>query len=138
MTVKRGATVLSDLGYSYTKPGTSGAAGDRVNVQTSTDHSGAGTLVPAGAVTSYGYDTLDRVTSVVEKTASGGASASWTYSYDKAGNRTQQVRAGAAGVATGWGFAVFGPAGTGGWAVWTGASAAGGAASGLVTGLLTC
>lgn len=101
MTVKKGSTVLSDLGYSFTKPGTTGKTGDRTNVQTSTDHTGAGGVVPAGAVTTYGYDSLDRVTSVVEKTSSGGASASWTYAYDKAGNRTSQVRAGATGVGNG-------------------------------------
>lgn len=101
MTVKGGSTVISDLGYTSTKPGTSGKSGDRADVQTSTDHTGAGGVVPAGAVTTYGYDSLDRVTSVAEKTSAGAASASWTYAYDKAGNRTSQVRAGATGVENG-------------------------------------
>ena len=48
----------------------------------------------------YGYDSLKRVTSAVEKLGAT-QTASWGYTYDKAGNRTQQVRSGATGATAG-------------------------------------
>lgn len=81
-----------DIGYSFQKPGTSGTTGDRTAIQTRTSYNEVG--IPAAAVTTYGYDSLNRLTSAVEKTSSGTLNASWTYAYDNAGNRTQQVRSG--------------------------------------------
>ncbi len=56
--------------------------------------------MPAGAVTSYAYDSLGRLTSAIERSG-GGTHASWEYAYDKAGNRTSQTRAGNTGLAAG-------------------------------------
>ncbi len=89
--------VLNDFAYTYTATG----GGDRTQVQTMTDNvgytAGGATVIPAGAVTSYGYDSLKRLTSAVEKTPAGAASASYGYRYDKNGNRTSQTRSGALG-----------------------------------------
>jgi RHS repeat-associated protein len=109
--VNGAGTVVSDVGYSYTAPGTTGPAGDRGFVQARTDHLGAGG--PAGSVTTYGYDSLARLTAATEKTAAGAAHASWEYAYDAAGNRTSQTLTGATGgsatpatpaVTTTWGY----------------------------------
>lgn len=94
MTTTTGATTLYDQGYSYQKAGVSGTAGDRVNVQSVTHHVGVTGAINHGSVTSYGYDSMDRLTSAVEKTAAGATNASWAYAYDKAGNRTSQTRVG--------------------------------------------
>jgi RHS repeat-associated protein len=90
--------VAVDIGYSYTAPGTTGAAGDRTDVQTRTAFKEWG--LPAGAITTYGYDSLSRVVSAIEKSGTT-TTASWTYAYDKAGNRTQQVRSGNTGSTAG-------------------------------------
>ena len=79
-----GATVLSDLAYTYTKIST-----DTTAVQTRTDKLGVG--APANAVTTYGYDTHNRLLSAVEKTSGGTTNASWSYAYDKDGNRTSNT-----------------------------------------------
>ncbi|WP_380162058.1 RHS repeat-associated core domain-containing protein [Kineococcus sp. R86509] len=106
-----GSFVVSDLGYSYTAPGTSGASGDRALVQSRTDY--AGTTAPAGSVTTYNHDGLNRLTKATEKTSTGAANASWAYTYDKAGNRTGVTTAGdtttgatasTASVSTVWGY----------------------------------
>lgn len=106
-----GSYVVSDLGYSYTAPGGSGASGDRTLVQSRTDY--AGTTAPAGSVTTYSHDGLNRLTKATEKTSSGAANASWAYTYDKAGNRTGVTTAGAtttgttastASASTTWGY----------------------------------
>ncbi|PRY67166.1 RHS repeat-associated protein [Glaciihabitans tibetensis] len=90
--------VAVDIGYSYTAPGTTGATGDRTTIQTRTAFKEQG--ITAGAITTYGYDSLSRVVSALEKSGTT-TTASWTYAYDKAGNRTQQVRAGSTGSAAG-------------------------------------
>lgn len=54
----------------------------------------------AGAVTSYSYDTQNRVTAALEKTGAT-TTASWSYAYDGAGNRTSQVRSGSTGATAG-------------------------------------
>lgn len=92
-----GATV-SDVGYSYTAAGATGPTADRTAIQTRTSY--LEPSIPSGAVTTYGYDSLNRVKSAVEKNGAT-TNASWTYSYDASGNRTQQVRAGATGAASG-------------------------------------
>jgi len=106
-----GTYVITDLGYSYTAPGGSGATGDRALVQSRTDY--AGTTAPAGSVTAYGHDGLNRLTSARETTPTGGVNASWTYTYDKAGNRTGTTTTGAtkvgataatAAASTTWGY----------------------------------
>jgi len=56
--------------------------------------------IPAGAVTGYVYDSLSRLTSATEKNGAA-TNASWAYTYDAAGNRTQQVRAGSTGATAG-------------------------------------
>jgi len=95
VTGKNGAgTTVADVGYSYTVPGGSGPSADRTAIQTRTSYAEVG--VPAGAVTTYGYDSLSRLSSATERVGTT-TNASWTYAYDKAGNRTQQVRTGNTG-----------------------------------------
>jgi RHS repeat-associated protein len=95
ITAKNAAGVVGvDIGYSYTAPGTTGTAGDRTNIQTRTSFKEQS--IPAGAVTTYGYDSLSRVVTAMEKSGTI-TRASWTYAYDKTGNRTQQIRAGMVG-----------------------------------------
>ena len=79
-----GATVLSDLNYTYAK-----GASDTVLVQTRKDIVGVGG--PANSTTTYGYDSLNRLRTATEKTSTGAASASWAYAYDKNGNRTSNT-----------------------------------------------
>ncbi|MDQ2738187.1 MAG: DUF6531 domain-containing protein [Actinomycetota bacterium] len=83
-----GSTVLSDLRYSYTAAtaGGPGNSTDREVTQTRTDTLGVG--APAGSITTYGYDTQERLTTATEKTSSGNTNASWSYGYDPDGNRT--------------------------------------------------
>lgn len=96
---KNGVPAISDLSYSYTAPGGSGASGDRTVLQTKTTTvSTAG--APNGAITAYGYDSLNRLTTATEKTSAGGASVAWGYSYDAAGNRTGATTATPGGTAS--------------------------------------
>jgi len=83
-----GSTVLSDLSYSYTAAtaGGPGNSKDRQVTQTRTDTLGVG--APAGSITTYGYDTRQRLTTAAEKTTGGTTNASWSYGYDLDGNRT--------------------------------------------------
>jgi RHS repeat-associated protein len=99
ITAKDAAGVVAvDIGYSYTAPGTTGPTGDRTAIQTRTAFKEW--ALPAGAVTTYGYDSLSRVVSAIEKSGTT-TTASWAYAYDNAGNRTQQTRAGNTGSAAG-------------------------------------
>jgi RHS repeat-associated protein len=82
-----------DVSYSYAAP-----AGDRSLTQTRTAHTEVG--VAGGAVTTYSYDSRNRLTLAEEKTGAT-VSASWAYQYDAAGNRTQQVRTGSTGAPAG-------------------------------------
>ncbi|TFC28828.1 type IV secretion protein Rhs [Cryobacterium sp. TMT1-3] len=96
ITAKDGAGVIkADIGYSYTVPG---GTADRTNIQTRTSYLEQG--ISAGAISTYGYDSLSRLTTATEKLGAA-ATASWAYTYDPAGNRTQQVRAGATGATAG-------------------------------------
>ena len=79
-----GATVLSDLTSTY-KKGTT----DTILVQTRGDKLGVGG--PAGSTTTYGYDTLNRLITATERTSAGATNASWSYAYDKNGNRTSNT-----------------------------------------------
>lgn len=90
--------VRSDVGYSFSAAGGSGPTADRTNIQTRTAY--LEQSITAGAVTSYGYDSLRRLKSATEKVGTT-TTASWAYSYDAAGNRTQQVRAGSTGLTAG-------------------------------------
>ncbi|WP_158612944.1 RHS repeat-associated core domain-containing protein [Frigoribacterium sp. PhB118] len=90
--------VVSDIGYTYSAGGGSGKSSDRTNVQTRISYKEVG--ITAGAITSYGYDSLKRLTSAVEKSGTT-TTASWVYAYDKAGNRTAQTRAGSTGTPAG-------------------------------------
>jgi RHS repeat-associated protein len=93
-----GATKV-DIGYSYTAASAGAATStDRTNIVSRTSHLEQGII--AGAITSYTYDSLNRLTAAIEKVGTT-TSASWTYAYDDAGNRTQQVRAGSTGAAAG-------------------------------------
>ncbi|WP_420174907.1 RHS repeat-associated core domain-containing protein [Luteococcus sp. OSA5] len=85
-----GASPQTLLAQSY---GYSVGGADRVNVQTMVDSTGD--FVPAGATTTYGYDSMNRLTSAVEKTTTGAVNASFTYAYDLNGNRTRQTISGA-------------------------------------------
>jgi RHS repeat-associated protein len=71
--VKSGTTTLSSISYDYSN---GGKDTDKIRKRT-TD----------GAVTTYTYDTLGRLTKAVE-TKNGSTTAGWAYCYDKAGNRT--------------------------------------------------
>ncbi len=85
------STVGVDIGYSYTAPGTSD---DRVNIQARMSYKEQGTLsAGSGVVTSYTYDSRNRLTLAEEKFGVS-VTASWAYGYDNAGNRTSQVRGG--------------------------------------------
>lgn len=94
---KPGSPAISDLSYSYTAAGQTGTAADRSLVQTRTSTvsitAGAPSATPNGAVTTYGYDNLSRLTAVNERTGTGTAPvvASWAYGYDAVGNRTNQT-----------------------------------------------
>ncbi len=74
---------------------------DRARLQTRTwviGHNFAS--IPNGAVDTFGYDTLGRLTSTIETTTSGSTTttnASWTYQYDADGNRTSRSRSGNTG-----------------------------------------
>lgn len=99
ITARNAATsVVSDIGYSYSADGSNTPASDRTNIQRRTSFMESG--ITAGAVTSYSYDSLSRLTAAIEKTGMT-TSASWAYGYDKAGNRTSQARSGATGAAAG-------------------------------------
>lgn len=89
-----GGAVVAEVGYAYTVTGGSGPTADRVAVQRRTSAKEVG--VTAGAVTSYAYDSLRRLTSATERSGTT-TTASWTYAYDKAGNRTSQTRVGSTG-----------------------------------------
>lgn len=80
-----------DIGYSYASSGN-----DRTLLQTRTSTLEQG--ITPGAVTTYTYDSLQRLTLANEKTGAA-TSASFAYTYDKAGNRTYQGHTGAVGSA---------------------------------------
>jgi RHS repeat-associated protein len=81
----RGANpAYSDLSYTYSRL-VSGTPTDGLLTRTRTDNTATGT---AGKTTTYGYDSLARLISAVEKDTGGTTTtASWAYSYDNAGNR---------------------------------------------------
>lgn len=82
--------VVYDVGYVFQD-----AAGtDRGLLQTKTSYVEEG--VPAGAVTTYVYDSKNQLLSATEKVGAG-VSASWAYEYDPAGNRTKATTAGNTG-----------------------------------------
>jgi RHS repeat-associated protein len=85
--------VVADIGYSYTAVG-----GDRTAIQTRTSYREQG--VPAGAVTTYTYDSLNRLKNAKERVGST-SNAEWYYNIDAAGNRTRQTRVGNTGTAAG-------------------------------------
>jgi len=82
-----GSTVIDQQKYTFTKPGSSGPSADRALVQTRTDVTGNN--VPVNSTVTYGYDGLNQLTAATEKTSAGATSYAWSYSYDKAGNRTK-------------------------------------------------
>ncbi len=99
--VSVGSIPLSDvrIGYSYVAAGTSD---DRVNVQTRTSVKEEG--ITGGAVTTYTYDSRNRLTLANERSSAGATapvSASWAYQYDNNSNRTSQTRTGATGATAG-------------------------------------
>jgi len=77
----QGATVLSDLAYSYTKPSTSIDTGLRQNV----------TDKVAGKTTSYSYDELNRLTAATGVLTGPGTTADYHYGYDNNLNRTSSA-----------------------------------------------
>lgn len=97
----QGSTALFDQSYSYTKPGTTGTAGDRANIQSVTHTIGVTGSINHGSTTTYGYDTKNRLTAAVENRSNGALNASWAYGYDKADNRTTQTRTGSVQAETG-------------------------------------
>ena len=83
--------VVFDVEYSYTDDNDA----DRGLVQAKTSHVEEG--VPAGAVTTYTYDSLNRLIEAEEVDSDGDVNASWEYSYDDAGNRTEVSSSGDTG-----------------------------------------
>jgi RHS repeat-associated protein len=81
--------VTADVAYSYAKDGK-----DTTSIQTRTSRKEEG--IPAGAVTAYQYDSLNRL-EIAEEKINGNTNAMWAYSYDAAGNRLSQIRAGNTG-----------------------------------------
>ena len=77
----QGSTTLSDLAYSYTKPGTTIDTDLR---QTVTDK-------VAGKTTTLGHDELNRLTSATGVVTAPTATSDYTYAYDKNGNRTSSA-----------------------------------------------
>lgn len=88
-----GGYTKADVGYSYTQ-----GSSDRIMLQKRTSHLEQG--IPVGAISSYSYDSLNRLTKAEEKNGAT-VNASWTYTYDKASNRTSQTRAGNTGATAG-------------------------------------
>jgi len=74
----QGSAVLSDLAYSYTKPGTSIDTGQRQNV----------TDKVAGKTTSYSHNELNRLTAATGVLTGPGTTADYNFGYDNNGNRT--------------------------------------------------
>ncbi|WP_028280403.1 RHS repeat protein [Arthrobacter sp. H5] len=88
ITVKNAAgTALYDVSYNY--KGTDGL--DKTLLQSKTSHTEEG--ITAGAITTYTYDSKNRLTAATEK-AGTTTTASWAYKYDNAGNRTSVTYAG--------------------------------------------
>ncbi len=83
----------ADVGYSFAR---NGADSDGLQSRTSYLEQG----ITAGAVSAYKYDSRSELLSDTE-TSGAATSASWTYAYDSAGNRTSQILAGATGEGTG-------------------------------------
>jgi len=81
--------ITADVAYSYTMDGK-----DTDSIQSRT--SGKEEGVPAGAITAYQYDSLNRL-EIAEEKVGGNTNAMWAYSYDPAGNRLSQIRAGNTG-----------------------------------------
>jgi RHS repeat-associated protein len=77
-----GTTTQSDFAYTYTD---AAGTGDAALARTRTDRT-PGTF--QGRTTSYGYDTLNQLKTAVETDSAGATTASWSYAYDLAGNRT--------------------------------------------------
>lgn len=91
-------TIASDVGYSYAIAGGSGTSADRVAIQSRTSYLEQGTTT--GAITAYTYDSLHRLKTAIQKSGAT-VQASWSYSYDPSGNRTQQITSGTTGIAPG-------------------------------------
>ncbi|EXF23918.1 hypothetical protein BG28_09210 [Nesterenkonia sp. AN1] len=83
--------VVFDVGYTYADADNT----DRGLIQTKTSYVEEG--VPAAAVTTYTYDSLNRLTAAEEVDADGATNASWEYTYDDAGNRTTAASSGDTG-----------------------------------------
>ncbi len=77
-----GATVVADYTYEYRRDNCTGGAVKEGTVTTKRIDN------VAVLTTSYCHDTLNRLTSAVEKNSSNVTTATWNYIYDNAGNRT--------------------------------------------------
>lgn len=82
------------IGYDYHNA--DGADTMLIGSRTSTIDEG----IASGAVTHYSYDARDRLTSAVETATDGSTTATWSYEYDGADNRTSQSRTGATATGT--------------------------------------
>lgn len=89
------STAFSDFSYTYSRM-VGSTATDGGLTRSRTDNTITSTT--AGKTTTYGYDTLARLTSAVEKSSGGATTASWLYCYDLAGNRTHDLSNPASGV----------------------------------------
>jgi RHS repeat-associated protein len=87
-----------DIGYSYAANGGTTPADDRGTVQSRTSYAEEG--IAAGAITSYTYDSRNRLT-LAQEAAGATITASWAYAYDANGNRTAQTRVGSTGAVAG-------------------------------------
>ncbi|MBF4511427.1 RHS repeat-associated core domain-containing protein [Plantibacter sp. VKM Ac-2885] len=91
---KNGAGLVSrSIGYTYSLDGADTA---QIQTRVSTNEQG----ITSGAITSYTYDTRNRLTKAEEK-AAGSITAQWRYAFDAMGNRTSQSRFGTTGQSAG-------------------------------------
>ncbi len=95
-----GTTRHSDFSYTYSRM-VGSTATDGALVRTRVENNAAGS---ADKTTTYTLDSLDRLTLAEERNTSNAVTASWSYGYDNAGNRTS---------------ATLGPLGTGGTTAFT-------------------
>ncbi|MBC7677371.1 MAG: RHS repeat-associated core domain-containing protein [Pseudorhodobacter sp.] len=79
-----GTTVQSDLSYTYSRM-VGATPTDGALTRSRTDNTATGV---AGLTTTYGYDSLSRLSSATERSSAGAITADWAYGYDPAGNRT--------------------------------------------------
>jgi RHS repeat-associated protein len=85
------STASVDISYSYGVGGSTAKGDDRLNIQSRTSTKEQG--ITAGAKTAYTYDGQQRLNKAAEVSGSTNT-ATWSFGYDAAGNRTSQATSG--------------------------------------------